>query len=674
MKEYLPLISLWRLLGVVALSLLPHVLRLPLWASASIAAVIGWRALAAARQWPLPSGWIRFVLMSAALGGVYLQYGRVSGQQAGTTLLCLMAALKLLELKSRRDVMVIIFLTYFLLVTHFLHEQALWTLAYLLGCVLAITAVLIECQHRGALPPRRSLKTASVLLAQALPLALLMFVLFPRIPGPIWGLPADAGAARSGLSDSMSPGDISSLILSDAVAFRVEFEGPLPAVEARYWRGPVFDHFDGRSWQDSQPKGRRTQRLWPSIHGDGSALSYTTTLEPQRHHWLFALDAVDPSHLPADAYLGAGAQLLSEKRTIERRRYRLKSHPQYRLDAATPASDRSLQRFLQLPDQGNPRARALAADWRARLGNDAQIIQQALRQFREQAFVYTLRPPPLGRHSVDEFLFESRRGFCEHYASSFTFLMRAAGIPARVVTGYLGGELNPLGDYLVIRQSDAHAWSEVWLPDTGWQRIDPTAAVAPERVERGLADVLDLRAELPDFLAHRGSLRAALARRWDWVNARWNGWVLGYGPELQRSFLSRFGLGEVRDMLLALTAAVTAGLGLIGLMLLRQSRPAANEDVALRLWRRLQRKLTPFGLTQSPAEGPLAFARRSGRQSPMLAEPLQEIVRLYLALRYQAGDARTPGPDRDQLLSALAAAIDRLPGRTTAPRRQALRP
>lgn len=660
MKEYLPLISLWRLLGVVLLSLLPHVARLPVWVSASILGVTGWRALAAYRQWPLPSGWLRFVLMAAAVGGVYAQYGRVSGQQAGTALLCLMAALKLLELKARRDVMVVIFLMYFLLVTHFLYDQALWTLAYLLACVLAITTVLIDCQHRGALPLRRSLQTAATLLAQAAPLALLMFVLFPRIPGPLWGLPADAGAARSGLSDSMSPGDISSLILSDAPAFRVEFEGPLPAAEARYWRGPVFDHFDGRSWQDSQPRGRPSAQQTPTIQANGAALAYTLTLEPQRHHWLFALDAVDATQLPADAYLGAGAQLLSERRTLERRRYSLTSHPQYRLDAAVAANDPKLDRYLRLPAHSNPRTLALATNWRARFGSDAQIVQQALLMFREQDFVYTLNPPPLGRDSVDEFLFDTRRGFCEHYASSFTFLMRAAGIPARVVTGYLGGELNPLGDYLLIRQSDAHAWSEVWLPGAGWQRVDPTAAVAPERVERGLAEALDLRAELPDFLAHRGSLQAAIARHWDWINAQWNGWVLGYGPELQREFLSRFGLGQVRDMLLALTVAVTAGLGLTGLLLLRRMRPAPVLDDALRQWQRLQRRLQPLGLAQRPAEGALDFAERISAQVPTLAAPLQEIVALYLAQRYQSSTGRDEQEKGGSHLSALTSAIDRL--------------
>ncbi|MGB0221076.1 MAG: transglutaminase TgpA family protein [Sinimarinibacterium flocculans] len=637
MNEYLPLVSLWRLLAVLALVISPHVLRLPVWETALIAAVIGWRALAAYKQWRLPPVWLKLGLTALAFIGVLWSYqGRISGQNAGTALLCVMAALKLLEFRDRRDVMVVVFLMYFMLMTHFLFSQELWTVAYLIVCVVATTAVLVECQHRGALAPRFTLRKGGAIALQALPLMLLLFILFPRIPGPLWGLPADAGAARSGLSDRMAPGDISSLIESDETAFRVTFDGAVPQPAARYWRGPVFDNFDGRAWEEGF--ATLVPGYGPEVDLRGRPVRYEITLEPNRARWLFALDMPDESSIPEDAILGREGQLLARKLVRERRRYTLTSFTDYRM-AQTPQHPR---RYLRLPDGFNPRTLDFAQRLRDQYPQDLDYARAILRIFREQPYVYTLQPPALGRHSVDEFLFDTRRGFCEHYSSAFAVLMRAAGVPSRVVTGYQGGQLNEFGGYYVVRQSDAHAWVEIWVAPDGWIRIDPTAAVAPERIEQSIEAALSELEGLPGHLSARTRLRYYLEARWDLINAQWNGLVLAYGPELQQQFLSRFGLDDMRRMILTLTIAITGTLALLGLMLLRKAAPARTEDAALREWHRLARKLTRAGLPPRPAEGPHDYVERVAAARPSWAAALRHIAGLYLHSRYQLDPETAP--------------------------------
>ncbi|MCX7069676.1 MAG: DUF3488 and transglutaminase-like domain-containing protein [Gammaproteobacteria bacterium] len=624
-----------RLLAVLALVLAPHLPRLPAWAALLVVVMLVWRTLAALRGWPLLPGKLRVLLTLGAFAGVYASFGSVSGQTAGVALITVMAALKLSELDRRRDLMVMVFLLYFLLITHFLFSQELWTAAYLLTVATLITALLIDANHPGSvLPLRTGLTMASRLLLRALPLMALMFVLFPRLPGPIWGLPADAGAARSGLSDSMAPGEIARLVGSDAVAFRVRFDGAVPPPSERYWRGPVFKRFDGRRWDSGS---RAIADLAPDAELHGVGYRYELTLEPTRTPWLFALDLPARTGLPEDARINADHQLVLVRGEVrERRRYRLQSHAGYRLQRELPAALRA--QTLLLPPASNPRATALGRQWRRVASDDAAIVEKALRLFREQPFHYTLNPPTASRDPVDAFLFDSRRGFCEHFASSFAVLMRAAGIPARVVTGYLGGERNAIGDYWIVRQSDAHAWTEVWLAGRGWLRIDPTAAVAPERIERGIGSALD-DAELPDFLnpATRSGFRFDLRARWDWLNARWNQWVLGYGPELQAELLQRFGLDGVRDMLLVLTLLISSALAGFGWLLLWQSRVHHPVDDTLRAWRRLQKKLARIGLVQGDQEGPRDYVSRVISARPDLAPALAQLLALYLQLRYLEG-------------------------------------
>jgi protein-glutamine gamma-glutamyltransferase len=635
MTDYLPHRSLLRLLAVLALVIAPHLLRLPWWEGLAVAALLLWRGYASARQWSLPAQPLKLALAGVAFIGVYSVYGRVTGQNAGIALLVLMLALKLTEMRARRDVMVVVFLMYFLLVTHFLYSQEIWTIAYLLLSAVAITAVLIDAHHPGEpLPLRDSWRIGGRMILHALPLMVVFFILFPRLPGPLWGLPADAGPSRTGLSDSMTPGDISKLILSDALAFRVRFQGAPPPKDRLYWRGPSFATFSGRTWSQ-HPEDLYDRRALSMELDTDSFTRYEITLEPMRNAWLFALDMVDPRALPPESRMERTGALVVDRPVIERRLVRAVSATRYRFDLDMSARRRNDN--LRLPTGSNPRALALAQSWRAQGLDEARIVATALALFRDQPFFYTLEPPALGRHSVDEFLFETRRGFCEHYSSAFAVLMRAAGVPARVVTGYLGMEANAVGDFYSVRQSDAHAWNEVWLADRGWVRVDPTSMVPPSRIERSTFDALE-RNRVGEGLDGLVGLRYRLEARWDFINARWNEWVLGYGPEMQKRFLSMFGIERQRHMLLALTFAVTAALAVIGLIAIRRALPPPIREPALRLWRRATKRLASFGYVQRPDEGPRDFVQRVIQREPALDDVLQVVLDAYLRLRYAGED------------------------------------
>jgi transglutaminase-like putative cysteine protease len=430
----------------------------------------------------------------------------------------------------------------------------------------------------------------------------------------------------------MAPGDLSQLLESDALAFRVRFFGDPPAMRDRYWRGPVFDNFDGRRWTASFALESNPA---PPINYTGGELSYEITLEPNNQPWLLALELPRALSLPDDAHLNAGAVVITKDPVRERRLYRMTSSIRHQLQQQLDPKQRD--RALRLPLNSNPRTVALGRAWQSEgLGTDA-IISRALHWFHDEQFVYTLQPPRLEQNPVDQFLFETRRGFCEHYASAFTVLMRAAGIPARIVTGYQGGDRNAVGDYFIVHQSDAHAWSEVWIENQGWVRIDPTAAVAPERIENGISQALRNTADLPSFLNpdRRFSMRYAIEARWDWVNAQWDRWVLGYGPELQHDLFSRFGLDGWRDLMLALTIVMSLLLGVIGVIALRSYRdPILPLDEASRLWNRLRKKMARAGFAQQPGEGATDYARRIAAQRPELATDLLDAARAYQAARY----------------------------------------
>ena len=605
-----------------------HLLRMPNWLGGLVLATVLLRIYLAARNERLPGKWLLALVAFGAAAGILLEYRPLLGREAGVSLLVMMLALKLLEGRSQRDGVLLATLGFFLLVTNFLYSQTILTGLYMLGCAWLLIVALITLQFAARWPGwKPPMLRAGALLLQALPLMLVLFLLFPRIQGPLWGLPHDAYAGLTGLSDNMSPGSLNSLIQSDAVAFRAEFRGRIPEAPALYWRGPVLWDYDGQTW--TAPRFVFNINEMPE--SEGPVIDYTVTVEPHNKRWLFALEM--PVMRPPRSYLTRDMQLLSPTPVRSRMRYDMSS----RLLPAYGADDTEvmLQRALQLPKNYNPRTLQLAAELRRRHKDDRQLVAEVLQTFRNENYVYTLSPPLLGQHAVDEFLFDTRRGFCEHYSSAFTFLMRAAGIPARVVTGYQGGQINPVGEYVLIRQADAHAWAEVWLKGSGWVRVDPTAAVSPARVERGIASALPSTDPLPIFVRGDFAALQSLRLTWDSITYTWNQWVLGYTPERQRRFLSSLGFDDATWQKLAILLVVGAGLALlIGAALVLRDLRAVRSDAARALYDRFCRRLARLGLRAGAAEGPLAFAERAAAMRPELAAWLHAVTGQYVAIRY----------------------------------------
>ncbi len=630
--------TLFQLLAVLGLVVLPHATHLPPWLTALVFSLGAWRWVAARQGLRLPVTWLRVPLTLLTLSAVFAHYGTLLGRDSGAALLIAMLGLKLLEVRETRDVYVVAFLGYFLIIIHFLFTQSMLMVAYMLVIVTLLTTVLIDLNRGRPTPLPVNLRLAGSLVGYALPLTLVLFVLFPRINGPLWGMPNDAYSGMTGLSDEMAPGRISQLSLSDAVAFRASFDDTLPLPQQRYWRGPVFTVTDGEGWRSGRRRDTAAIQS-PSYRYFGKPLHYSVIVEPHNRAWLFALDL--PASVPPASQITGDFQLLANQPLRERRRYDMTSYPDYRTG---PLSDEERQRNLQLPAAGNPRARALAASWRRDTNSPLEIVQTALRMYREQHFVYTLSPPLIREEFVDGFLFDTRKGFCEHYAGSFAFLMRAAGIPARVVTGYQGGELNEIGNYLIVRQRDAHAWTEVWQDGVGWSRVDPTAAVAPERIERGIAPGLQGEGTAVRFEWTRDQLFnqvwRGLRHGWDALNTRWNQWVLGFDMQHQTQLLSRLSLAGFSWQTVATALMTLTGTVLALLVLRRLDAERRGGDPVTRLYQHFCKKLARRGLHRTVNEGPDDFAQRVSRARPDLARQIRSISALYIALRYGGHDPR----------------------------------
>jgi transglutaminase-like putative cysteine protease len=608
-------------------------------------ASLRWRILA-------PGRWVLLPLTLAGMAAVYDSYHSFLGPEAGTALLATMFALKLLEVNRLRDIRIGTILFGFLLISQFLLGQSLLRVLYLALLLVLDIALMADVSARvgqGRQAIVSALQTAGRLSLQAFPLALALFVFFPRLSAPLWSVPQQPEEAHTGLSDWMDPGSINELVLSGEPAFRVRFDGPIPPEDRLYWRGPVIWHTDGRRWTG-----------WPSETPMGEAealvksdeeIAYQVELEPTGKRWLFALDL--PVQIPEDSRLSGDFQVLASRPVKDRRVFRFVSalsHDTGKLDL-----DQELA-GTQLPENITPRMRALVAGWQQSVRNSEKLVSRALRFFREQPFYYSLAPPKLGSNPADEFLFETRRGFCEHYASSFVLLMRIAGISSRVVLGYLGGEHNPLGSYLLVRQSDAHAWAEVWLDGRGWVRVDPTAAVAPERVEHtSVAEELGYAAPMRFRLEDNGILR-----RWthnlgllgDAIETGWRIWVLGLSSARQQKMLDTLGLGWMREYGLAIALIVTAGV-VFGLLVVALTRPAPVRDPLERIYARFCKQLSRIGLPRGASEGPVDYAKRVIAARPDLGTAVESFIALYLRLRYAAGDRIQDYPELKRRLSRL---------------------
>ncbi|WP_019141721.1 transglutaminase TgpA family protein [Noviherbaspirillum massiliense] len=649
------------LLVSCAIVLVPHAGHLPGWIIPACIGLLLWRGWVTFHGMQMPPRWLLLPVAALTMGGVYWTHRTLFGQEAGVSMLALLLTLKLLEMHAKRDLFVVLFLSFFLILASFFYSQSIATACMTIVAVIAMLTTQLSFQYTGVVPPlRKRLRLGAMILGLAVPLTLVLFMLFPRIQGPLWGLPQDTGSGRTGLSDSMSPGNISRLAQSEEIAFRAKFDGTPPPKSKLYWRGPVLGNYDGRTWTALQAHAPSRQPI--RIHPHGAPVRYQVTLEPHGRRWLFALD-VPQTRPEVDNFqvtVSPDLEILATRPLNERVRYDAASFLDYALQPEE--SRHALQAWLALPPGFNPRTLEFGAQLRRQHGSDNAVIDAVLRYFRKENFRYTLEPPPLGRDVADEFLFSTRAGFCEHYSNAFVILMRAAGIPARVVTGYQGGEVNPDDGFLTVRQSDAHAWAEVWLEHLGWTRVDPTAAVAPERIETNLGNVLPRRVlgGLVTFDAGKESWLSSLYRlrySWEALNNAWNQWVLSYTPERQRNFLKWLGFEDVswRTLAILMTALGCAVLALTMLPLLFQRRKTDPVDA---LFQTLCKNMARRGIARAVHEGPRAYAARlTAQESPL--PPNQKaaaagFLTLYEHLRYGLPDEKATDGALTQLKSLLA--------------------
>jgi transglutaminase-like putative cysteine protease len=628
-QEHVLIVSV---LGVV---IGPLLLNLPLWVAGWCLTFWGYALLADKKKWPWPNRTVRLILTCIGFMAVlvFLGEGVSLGGQIFIGLLSVMAGLKPLETKSHRDRVVTLFMAYFIIISSLFIIENLFITLYMFVSVLVTTACLVHFNL-----PERQLKTnlrlAAIIMIQAIPLMVLSFLLFPRAEGTFFALPGRF-QGRTGFSESMQPGSISRLVREDRTAFRAQFQGDFPEAASLYWRGLVLWHFDGKSWTRGSVPARHQRR----IRGQ-KVFQYDIVLEPHRKKHLFALDL--PLSSPPLTRLTEDYTLMSLWPMRKVYRYKMRSSPDARI--ISMGAQEEIAR--QIPAHGNPEAKLLAAAWRSRLGSPEAVLDQAIQHFKQNEYSYTLKPMLLGENPVDEFLFGTKSGYCEHFASAFAYLMRAADIPARVVVGYLGGARNPYGNYLIIKQYHAHAWVEVFLDNQGWVRVDPTALVVPERVSMGLADSL-LSEDLPDFLTQTGIGRLSSYLRkmtymWDAINLQWNAWFMEYSRTEQMfllvGFFSKIAWRQVGWIMGV--GGLLAGLAVMGRIKYKRNTTAGDKDPVKKAYDLFCHKLERVGISREPAQGPVDFARMGGLIRSELKGSIERITHKYIALRYKSNQGK----------------------------------
>lgn len=608
----IPRNSLAWLLTAQIVVLLPHLPRLPLWVTVIGVGCALWRVQIQRMRWAYP-GIIFKTLGIVAIGaGVWLTERTLIGLDAAVMLLLLLFMFKLLEMRNPRDAIVVIYLGFFIVATAFLFDQSILLALYQLFSLLVLVAALVGLQQTaGRNDPSRALRTGSVLLLQAVPLMLVLFFLFPRI-GPLWSVDTPGGRATTGLAESMAPGDIADLARSSELAFRVQFDEEIPVHDTLYWRALTLSSFDGRRWSHLDFASRAEPGNWEPL---GEPMSYQVTTRATQQPWVFSLRGATTED--ERLVLTRDFMLRSRRPLSDTTSYRATSYQQSLLE---PQALTAMQQRLYtiLPEEVDPRSRAFAAELRSQYSDDAELVQALLRYFNSEPFFYTLRPETLGVNTNDEFLFDSRRGFCAHFAGAMAFVLRAAGIPARIVAGYQGGEINPAGNYVLVHQFDAHAWVEAWLPGQGWTSVDPTFQVAPQRIERGIQQALQGEGS---FLED-SPLSAARYRdinwvnrirlQWDEINFQWQLRVLGFQSDSQAGFFQRW-LGTTDWQRIGVILLACAALVMIPLALWTLRPGRMPQDPRRRSWARLDRRLQRLDLQAKRGEGPRDWqARLSG--------------------------------------------------------------
>ncbi len=610
----------------------PMYTRLPPYVLLLIASFTVWMLLIIAGRIKQPIAFIRVLLAFSVIASLMVSYGTIFGQQPGTSMLLMLSFLKLFEMKGKRDVLLVIFLGFFLIASNFFHTQSPWIAAYVLVVVIYLTSLLIIFSDRLSTTSLKTrMKISLRMVMQAVPLMLILFVLFPRIQGPLWTLPDDKQSASTGIDDKMTPGSINNLIGSGAVAFRVQFKTKVPEKKDLYWRGLVLSHYDGNTWRrDDAP-----EHLLPEISyaiDEQKKIEYTVMLEPHGRRWLYSLESL----IAKDGLykVTRELQVITSEVINNIYSYSMSSNLQV-MNKALYAQES--KKNLLLPQGLNKKTIALAKQLRREAGGDAVAFANLVwHYFNANGFTYTLTPPLLANNAMDDFIFNSRRGFCEHYSSAFVYLMRAAGVPARVIVGYQGGTFNPVDDYMIVRQSDAHAWTEIWLDDRGWTRVDPTAAVSPDRISRGIENAGLEESRLPSILVLNSEFILQLRYQLDSLNHSWNKWVVGFNEKKQKELFELLGIDDIDKATLFswLVVAMTIFGALVALWVFKQGKKKSKHDVAAYYYAIFCRKMEKKGLLKEASESSDAYLQRVILLFPELKQKAGFITWAYQRIRY----------------------------------------
>lgn len=634
------------LLCAQAICILPLLIKLPGWIWLVWGVAVFWRVQIHRGRWLFPSAWIKFLLGIGCAGGIYLNFAGLRGVEAMVGFLVCAFILKIIEMRTKKDALIVLFIGFIAVAAQFLFAQGVLAGIYGIFSLFILLTAWQAAYYSRSITLVQHFKLGGGLVLQALPFMVLLFVVMPRL-GPLWAVPLPQGKGKTGFSDSLAMGDLGELVQSPEVAFRATFVGPPPLAQRLYWRGLVLDEYDGERWRAAALTAR-TIAARPATSEDKDAwLEYSVIMEPHHYRWLFVLDPVLAANsAQMSLELDERGLLLARRPVVNKSAYTAISWkaPPPGVEALTAQQ----RHFLTRVPKGNPRARALAEQWLTEGLRDAAVVQQALQYFARD-FVYTMRPPPLASDAVDDFLFSTRRGFCEHFSSSFVFLMRAAGVPARIVVGYQGGEFNDIDAYFVVRQSDAHAWAEVWLEGVGWQAVDPTGVVVPSRIELGVVEALgEEERALVGQMRWTSDVARALYRQWDALGYNWNRWVLSYDRDSQQNlFSSLFGGNSpwrVGGAFIGLSLALLFIYAILHALMRRGSVRRPEDQWLQPLLRRIARR----GLERLPQETLAQFATRISRQEPVLGRQLAVVAELYAAAVY-AGNAQASLKLRDTL-------------------------
>ncbi len=645
---------LW-LLAAQLLVLLPLLFYLPVWLIPVIVFSAGWSISVMQGRFEQPGAKVKAILGAVGIGGLMLTMEWSFSLDMMASLLVLGFVYKLLEINLQRDGMVIILTGFLLIAVHFLYSQSMFVALYGFISLLVLTGsmigihqpndpLMIGVEYEHALP---DLKLATAMLLLCLPLMTMLFIFVPRFE-PFWSIAVPGKHAETGISDQMTPGDIASLSQSDELAFRVEFDGERPSQNDLYWRGLVLQHFNGRGWRqfdkvlDAKLVRSRIRmpqkKLALNMKRIGVALDYDVIYEKSSQPWLFALSPV--TSILGDAIYGSDYRIMAKHNLLQPLRLKLTSYPESTRGLALSRVTNNAN--LQLPSKGNEQSRELAKEIYASSNSASDYIKKILNRYKDQAFYYTLHPPLLSNdNTIDDFLFASRRGFCAHYAGSFVFLMRAAGIPARVVVGYQGGEWNESGNYLAVHQFDAHAWAEVWLQNQGWVRVDPTAAIAPNRIEENLESAMSEEGSFLDsklFSTAKFKWLDGIRKQIDSNQYAWRKFVLGYDGEARSSLLDQL-VGKasvVKSAIIA--AAIFTGVIIMWSVILGVGRKYNNEATQHQLYRRFCSVLEKHGVLKEPWQTPTEFGYLAIAKLPGAEMEISEFTQAYLEICY-AGNA-----------------------------------